>query len=82
MFQNNLVPAQKESPYLSNSFGNHFLLLTLNDSLAQTAKVFQGQQTSAAATEGPIQAALMNLFVFKPANHIAHVPSEDVSVGH
>lgn len=54
MFQTNLVPAQNESPYLSNNFGNHFFMLTLSDRLAHTAKVFQGQQTSA-ATEGPIQ---------------------------
>lgn len=54
MFQTNLVPAQNESPYLSNIFGNNFFMLTLSDRLAHTAKVFQGQQTFA-ATEGPVQ---------------------------
>lgn len=69
MFQTNLVPAQNESPYLSNSFGNHFFMLTLSDRVAHSAKVFQGQQTSA-ATESLIQdffyssgqAALIKLF--------------------
>lgn len=93
MFQTNLVPAQNESPYLSNSFGNHFFMLTLSDRLAHTAKVFQGQQTSA-ATEDPIQdffsfffllfsSSCINkalLFVLKPAGHIAHVPREEMSV--
>lgn len=94
MFQTNLVPAQNESPYLSNSFGNHFFMLTLSDRLAHTAKVFQGQQTSA-ATEDPIQhfflffffllfcSSCINkalLFVFKPAGHNAHGPREEMSV--